>query len=53
MGLVNKADLVDEWQLTEDDLTAVESRGWSVMKTSAKTGVAVEKAFIELARAVL
>jgi small GTP-binding protein len=51
--LVNKADLAGEWQLSDDDLGALTSRGWHLTKTSAKTGAAVEQAFHDLARAVL
>jgi small GTP-binding protein len=51
--LVNKSDLIDEWQLSDDDLSALASRGWHVTKTSAKTGTAVEEAFHDLARAIL
>lgn len=47
--LLNKADLVAEWAVTDDELDALRSGGWSVRLTSAKTGAGVEDAFRELA----
>jgi small GTP-binding protein len=47
--LLNKADLVREWQVDETALLKVVDRGWSVVKTSAKTGDGVEGAFATLA----
>ena len=51
--LVNKADLSDEWQISGELLDQYSRRGWSIMKTSAKTGDYVEAAFASLARAML
>jgi small GTP-binding protein len=47
--LVNKADLVAEWELARDDIEAVQKTGLRVFVTSAKTGQSVEDAFISLA----
>ena len=47
--LLNKADLVREWQVNEHALVKLVDRGWSVVKTSAKTGDGVEGAFTKLA----
>ena len=47
--LLNKADLVREWQVDEQALVKLVDRGWSVVKTSAKTGDGVEGAFTKLA----
>lgn len=46
--LVNKKDLTDEWQLCEDDLSALRSAGHKVFETSARTGEQVEQAFAAL-----
>jgi small GTP-binding protein len=43
--LLNKADLVREWQVDEQALVRLVDKGWSVVKTSAKTGDGVEGAF--------
>jgi small GTP-binding protein len=47
--LLNKADLVREWQVDERALMKLVDRGWTVVKTSAKTGAGVEGAFTKLA----
>lgn len=47
--LLNKADLVAEWAVTDEELNALRSSGWSMRLTSAKTGAGVEDAFRELA----
>jgi small GTP-binding protein len=47
--LLNKVDLVREWQVDERALVKLVDRGWSVVKTSAKTGTGVEGAFTTLA----
>ncbi|MDR0441561.1 MAG: GTP-binding protein [Candidatus Accumulibacter sp.] len=49
--LVNKADL--HWDIPEDQLAALEASGIPVIRTSAKTGQAVEEAFLSLARAMM
>jgi hypothetical protein len=51
--LVNKADLVDQWELDHDALTAMSRDGWVAVQTSAKTGEGVEEAFTRLAVAML
>ena len=49
---VNKADLSGQWEIAEGDLERLRNRGWLVIKTSAKTGGAVEAAFATLADAM-
>ncbi|MDQ3585668.1 MAG: GTP-binding protein [Acidobacteriota bacterium] len=51
--LINKSDLVDQWQLEERELDALADRGWHVIKTSAKSGTSVEEAFLSLAKRML
>lgn len=48
--LLNKADLVDEWELEDEDWAPLEARGWTILQTSAKTGTRVDEAFDILAR---
>jgi small GTP-binding protein len=50
--LLNKADLNAEWQVDQAGLLKVVERGWTVVRTSAKTGAGVEEAFTRLARAM-
>ncbi|MDR0238664.1 MAG: GTP-binding protein [Deltaproteobacteria bacterium] len=51
--LLNKADLLPDWQVTEDDIARLELQDIQVLRTSAKTGEGVEDAFIRLAEAML
>jgi small GTP-binding protein len=48
--LLNKADLQESWGLSREPVEALEGAGWTVLRTSAKTGENVEEAFLELAR---
>ncbi|MBX3237582.1 MAG: GTP-binding protein [Nitrospiraceae bacterium] len=43
--LANKADLVDEWEVTQEELDELVRPGWRLVTTSAKTGEGVEQAF--------
>ncbi len=45
--LVNKCDL-PECELDDERLQALQDEGWTVLRTSAKTGEHVEQAFVEL-----
>ncbi len=51
--VANKLDLVDDWELDEDTLAELRTDGWTVLRTSAKTGENVEEAFHILAREIL
>jgi len=48
--VLNKADLADEWRVDDRALWKMAEDGWSVIKTSAKTGAGVEDAFVKLAQ---
>jgi hypothetical protein len=50
---VNKSDLTDEWQLTEQDYARFGDEGLSHFVTSALTGAGIEDAFLRMARATL
>ena len=50
---LNKADLVDEWQVDEARVAQLHEGGWSARKTSAKDGLNVEETFSELASRML
>lgn len=47
--VVNKADLRDQWELDEGVVDGLRARGWTVLTTSAKTGLGVEEMFRALA----
>ena len=50
--LVNKSDLVDEWE-SDDVLGELEQLGWPNIRTSAKSGVGVDAAFQQLVARML
>jgi small GTP-binding protein len=51
--LINKADLKDQWEITGEDIEQLKTETAEIMLTSAKTGDAVEEAFIKLTRQML
>jgi small GTP-binding protein len=51
--VLNKSDLAAEWQVDDRTVWKVAERGWAVLRTSAKSGVGVEDAFMKLARSLL
>ena len=52
LTLINKADLRDTWEVTEQNIEALEAEGFSPIITSAKTGDNVEIALRRLAEMV-
>ncbi len=51
--LINKSDLKDEWEISEEDLARIRSYGYTIIETSAKTNDAVDHAFESLGRSML
>lgn len=51
--IVNKADLVDDWDVDEKALEELRGRGWRVVTSSAKTGENVEESFLGLATSMV
>lgn len=51
--VLNKWDMTDEWELETADIEAIIQKGWTVIKTSAKTGLGVEEVFQTLAQKIL
>jgi hypothetical protein len=47
--LLNKCDLVEEWAIPDSELEALTALGWTIRRTSAKTGTSVEGVFQEIA----
>ncbi|HEX4666765.1 MAG TPA: Rab family GTPase [Chthoniobacterales bacterium] len=48
--VLNKADLTPQWEVEEAQVDALTNQGFTIVKTSAKEGTAVEEAFSHLAR---
>ena len=51
--LINKADLVNEWRIPDEELAALKAKGWIIHRTSAKSGDHVEESFHQLTERML
>ena len=51
--VLNKSDLVDDWELGKDVLDDMRQRNWLVIKGSAKLGTGVEETFNTIVRNML
>ena len=51
--IVNKHDLVDTWEIKDETLDSLAEEGWTVLRTSAKSGEHVEEAFAHLATSMV
>jgi small GTP-binding protein len=51
--LVNKHDVREDWEISDQDLDELRSAGWPVQLTSARSGEGVEEAFQALAERML
>lgn len=46
--LLNKTDLEAQWEIDQSLIEAQTHKGWQLIRTSAKTGLGVEEAFLQL-----
>jgi small GTP-binding protein len=53
MLIVNKSDLWGRWEITMPELEKLQTEGWNIQVTSAKTGEGVEKMFMTMAEKAL
>lgn len=51
--LLNKMDLQEDWELDDEAIAEAVDQGWTVIKSSAKTGLGVEEAFLTLSKKML
>jgi small GTP-binding protein len=51
--LLNKNDLTEEWGIEEEVIAGISRPDQSVLRTSAKTGLGVDDAFLRLTRSML
>jgi small GTP-binding protein len=53
MLIVNKSDLWGRWEITMPELEKLQTEGWNIQVTSAKTGEGVEKMFLTMTEQVM
>lgn len=53
VALINKVDLRDDWEITDEEIEGLRGEGFPVLLTSAKTGENVEEAFLHLSQAMM
>jgi small GTP-binding protein len=51
--VLNKYDLTEDWEIEETMLDELIEKNWMIIKGSAKTGLGVEQAFLNLAEKML
>jgi len=51
--LLNKSDLSEDWEIEDPTVNALLQKNWTIIKTSAKTGMGVEAAFVNLTKQML
>lgn len=51
--VINKLDLMDQWDIKQSDLAQVSASGWQLVSTSAKDGVGVNETFLNLGQKIL
>jgi hypothetical protein len=49
----NKSDLADKWEIDSARESELAAAGWTIIRTSAKTGDSVEEVFLKLTAAML
>jgi len=51
--VLNKSDLLDQWEIDDAEQAKLAKDGWKIVKTSARSGDAVEDVFLQLTEAIL
>ncbi|MEA5571973.1 Rab family GTPase [Calothrix sp. UHCC 0171] len=51
--VINKSDLMDEWEIDKAEIEKLAQKGWIIIQTSAKTGKGVEEVFETIAQKIL
>jgi len=52
VAVINKCDLQDDWEITEQDITRLKAKNFDLVRTSAKTDVGIERCFLQLANKI-
>jgi small GTP-binding protein len=53
IAVLNKFDLINEWEINEEDISRLIQKKWNIVKGSAKTGLGVEECFNSLTKKML
>ena len=48
--LINKCDLIEQWEISTEEIENMKVKGWPCFISSAKTGENIEQAFMILAQ---
>ena len=51
--VINKSDLLNEWEIDETTIDELRKKGYTVIQTSAKTGQGAEEIFMDLTKKML
>lgn len=51
--VLNKFDLWDDWEITSDEIQALQEESYPLVKSSAKTGLGVEESFLLLSHLIV
>jgi hypothetical protein len=51
--MLNKSDLTAGWEIGEEALADLREKGWDIIITSARSGLGVEEAFLNLVKKIL
>jgi small GTP-binding protein len=51
--VLNKNDLIDEWNVDTETMARLQQQGWDVRLSSAKTGEGVEEMFLDLSKRLI
>ena len=51
--MLNKSDLAAGWEVGEEALADLREKGWDIIRTSARSGLGVEEAFLILVKKIL
>jgi small GTP-binding protein len=51
--ILNKSDLVDEWEIDHTSVDELSNKGWNIIQGSAKTGLGVEEAFMTITKQIM
>jgi hypothetical protein len=51
--MLNKSDLAAGWEIGEAALADLRGKSWDVIRTSARSGLGVEEAFLILVKKIL